>query len=288
MTDIVIEQRPAVSAFATKRSSNEERIKQDEDYLEQLKKQKEEVVTDSENEDSVSPSASAEEKTYAKRYGDLRRHSQKVQSDLQKQIDDMKSQLEAATRKEMKMPKSEEDLQAWSEQFPDVYKIIETIAMKKNKEQSASFEERLKRVDEMEKEAQREKAEAELLRLHPDFDTIRDDDAFHEWVQAQPKWVQQSLYENDNDARSAARAIDLYKVDKGAKKGQNNSNSKGVAAAINTKGSKSAPVQDGAEGLIYESQVAKMSSRDYEKHQEEILKSMRTGKFVYDVSGTAR
>ena len=48
------------------------------------------------------------------------------------------------------------------------------------------------------------------MRLHPDFDDIRDSDEFHEWAESQPKWVQDALYENDNDARSAARAIDLY------------------------------------------------------------------------------
>ena len=45
--------------------------------------------------------------------------------------------------------------------------------------------------------------------------TIRDSDEFHEWAEEQPKWVQDALYENDNDARSAARAIDLYKADMG-------------------------------------------------------------------------
>ena len=57
-------------------------------------------------------------------------------------------------------------------------------------------------------------AEAELMALHPDFDKIRESDEFHDWAEEQPKWVQDALYDNDNDARSAARAIDLYKVDK--------------------------------------------------------------------------
>ena len=41
------------------------------------------------------------------------------------------------------------------------------------------------------------------MRLHPDFDEIRDGDEFHEWAEDQPKWVQDALYEND-DAKSAA------------------------------------------------------------------------------------
>ena len=87
--------------------------------------------------------------------------------------------------------------------------------MKKAQEQSAALEERIKVIDEMQLSATKEKAEAELMQMHLDFDTIRDSDEFHEWAEDQPKWVQDALYENDNDARSAARAIDLYKADMG-------------------------------------------------------------------------
>jgi hypothetical protein len=41
------------------------------------------------------------------------------------------------------------------------------------------------------------------MAAHPDFGTIRDSDEFHEWAEEQPKWVQDALYENDSDARSA-------------------------------------------------------------------------------------
>ena len=67
----------------------------------------------------------------------------------------------------------------------------------------------------MQDDALREKAEVELLKRHPDFAEIRDQDEFHNWVEAQPQWVQKALYENEHDAMSAARAIDLYKADMG-------------------------------------------------------------------------
>ena len=82
---------------------------------------------------------------------------------------------------------------------------------------SIALEESMKAIDEMQMSATKEKAEAELMRLHPDFGEIRDSDDFHDWAEEQYKWVQDALYENDNDARSAARAIDLYKADKGIK-----------------------------------------------------------------------
>ena len=78
----------------------------------------------------------AEERTFKKRYGDLRRHSQEKEKEYQKQLDDLKGQLEKATKKEMKLPKSEEDIEEWAKEYPDVAKIVETIAIKKAREQS--------------------------------------------------------------------------------------------------------------------------------------------------------
>ena len=90
--------------------------------------------------------------------------------------------------------------------------------MKKAREQSVALEERIKAIDEMQLSATKEKAEVELMRLHPDFGEIRDSDEFHDWAEEQPKWVQDALYDNDNDARAAARAIDLYKAIRHRKK----------------------------------------------------------------------
>ena len=83
----------------------------------------------------------------------------------------------------MKLPKSDEDIEQWAKDYPDVAAIVETIAMKKASEQSSALEERIKAIDEMQNSATKEKAEAELMRLHPDFDTIRDSDEFHEWAE---------------------------------------------------------------------------------------------------------
>jgi hypothetical protein len=162
------------------------------------------------------------------------------------------------------------------------------LQSRKAQEQTTGVEERLKQIDEMERKIAREKAEAELLRLHPDFDDIRDQDDFHEWAEEQPKWVQDALYNNDTDARSAARAIDLYKADKGIVKKEKKESPRDAATSVGTRSGRTTPNSDGAEGMIYESQVAKMSVKEYEARAEEIQKAMRTGKFVYDVSGNAR
>jgi len=275
-------------AFVNKPYSQEERIKRDEEELEQLKKaQRGEVEETAEEEQEAEPT-NAEEKTFKKRYSDLRRHQQKQAEDFKKEIDELKRQLGDATKKEMKLPKSDEDIEQWAADYPDVAAIVETIAMKKAREQSTALEERVKAIDNMQASATKEKAEAELMRLHPDFDDIRDSDDFHTWADEQPKWVQDALYENDNDARSAARAIDLYKADKGIVSEKKSKKTKSAAEAVSTKSTRSTPQADETSNYMRESQVQKMSAQEYEKKSDEIMEAIRTGKFIYDISGSAR
>jgi hypothetical protein len=186
------------------------------------------------------------------------------------------------------LPKSDEDIEAWAKEYPDVAKIVETIAMKKAREQAVELENKIQKIDEMSLEAKKEKAEAELMKLHPDFGDIRDSDEFHEWADEQPKWVQDALYENDNDARSASRAIDLYKADKGIGKPTKSKNDKSAAKEVNTKKTRSIPDAEGATNKILESDVQKMSADEYEKNADIVMEAIRSGNFIYDLSGSAR
>ena len=275
-------------AFVSKPYTQEERIKRDEEELEQLKKAQRGEVEEEVQEEQEAEPANAEEKTFKKRYSDLRRHQQKQAEELKKEIDDLKRQLSVAAQKEMRLPKSDEDIEEWAKEYPDVAAIVETIAVKKAREQATALEERMKVIDEMQMSATKEKAEAELMRLHPDFGEIRDSDDFHDWAEEQPKWVQDALYENDNDARSAARAIDLYKADKGIKSEKKSKKDKGAAEAVSTKNTRSTPQADESSTYLKESQVQAMSPQEYEKRSDEIMEAIRTGKFIYDMSGSAR
>ncbi len=140
----------------------------------------------------------------------------------EERIKALEDQLSKATRNELVLPKSEDEIAEWTKKYPDVAGIVETIADKKARERSSDLDKRLENIEKMRIEATKEKAEAELMRLHPDFSQIREDDAFHDWAEDQPKWVQDALYENVDDAKSVARVIDLYKIDAGitTKKGE--------------------------------------------------------------------
>jgi len=282
-----VEQVKVASGFA-KRNANKKRIEDEEKELEKLiTENKEGAPQEDVNSEDIEPEG-AEEKTFKKRYGDLRRHAQKTEEKLQQQIKELSDQLEASTKKEIKYPKSEDELSAWMEKYPDVAKIVETIAMKKANETASEYETKFKEIDDMKLEAQREKAEAELMRLHPDFEEIRDTDDFHNWVEDQPKWVQDALYDNDSDAVSAARAIDLYKSDKGIGKKDTKKSNKSAASEVKAKTTRSVPDTEANTNKILESEVQRMSADEYEKNADTIMEAIRSGNFVYDVSGSAR
>ena len=227
---------------------------------------------------------SAEEKNFKKRYGDLRRHQQDKEKEFNAKIEALESQLSKAANKQLVLPKTDEELEAWTKEYPDVASIIETIADKKSKSAAKDIEDRMAELEEMRQNAHRDKAEAELVKMHPDFIEIRQDDTFHNWAKEQPKWVQDALYENVDDAKSVARVIDLYKIDKGiTNKKKAKPDEKAAASSVKTK-SAAAPEPDESAKMIRESEVANMSIKEYEKRADEIMDAQRNGNFIYDMS----
>ena len=227
---------------------------------------------------------SPEEKSFKKRYGDLRRHMQQKE----KEWEDKFSTFEDRMRKESIVPpKSDEDIENWAKEYPDVAGIVETIAAKKAQEMFKKAEDRLSQLDEIQYEAERKTAESKIRESHPDFDRLRESDEFHSWAEAQPKWVRDALYENMDDPDSVVRVIDLYKIDNGETPQAKKAKTKAAAKTIG-KGSRTKVDPTEAGSMIRESEVAKMSAKEFESREEEITKAMRTGKFVYDLSGSAR
>jgi hypothetical protein len=61
---------------------------------------------------------------------------------------------------------------------------------------------------------------------------------------------------------------------------------KDAASAVRTKRT-SKPDNDNPAGHLKESTVQRMSAEEYESRSDEIMESIRSGKFIYDVSGGA-
>lgn len=242
----------------------------------------EKPVTTSDTSDEDDSELSREEKTFKKRYGDMRKHMAEKEKEWNAKFEALQNNTQ-----QVRPPKTDEDIEAWAKEYPDVASLVETIAMKKAKELFDQADSRLKDIDKQQAEVFRNKAENKIRSAHEDFDQLRDSDDFHDWVEEQPKWVQQALYDNMDDPDSVIRVIDLYKVDNNLTPAAKKTSSKAAASAV-AKGSRASVDVKGTQGSIRESEVARMSAREFEEKQDDIQKAIQTGKFVYDVSGSAR
>ena len=267
--------------------TRKKRLENEEEELKKLEsgEEKEEVTEEKETDTEVKEETlSAEERSFKKRYGDLRRHFQQKEKEWEEKIQAIE---ERSAKQGITPPKSDQDIEEWAKEYPDVAGIVETIAAKKAQEMFNKADARLKEIDEVQYEAQRVKAEAEIQNAHSDFFELRASDDFHGWADEQPKWVRDALYENSDDPASVIRVIDLYKSDKGMTKDARKEKNR-AAASVVSKANKAKVSTDESEGYLRESQVAKMSDKQFEKQADEINEAIRSGKFIYDISGSAR
>ncbi len=270
-----------------KNSVYNEKIKKEEEELKELMDEQKEEVKDKEEAQKPKPEAelSDEEKSFKTRYGDVRRHLAAKEKQYNAKIKELEEKL--GQTEKLVPPKSEEELAAWAEKYPDVAGMVETIADKRAKQMFDKANIQLEELSKAKEEATRSRAENEIREAHSDFDQLRDSDEFHNWVEEQPKWVQNALYENTDDAASVVRVLDLYKVDNGLTRSDRKSKTKAAASLVD-RGSKAKVDVDESSGRIKESDVEKMSAKEYEKNAESIHEAMKSGKFVYDISGNAR
>lgn len=238
-----------------------------------------------------------EEQTWKKRYSDLRSYTQKQVNDVNKELAELKKQL-AEKEKEAKFPVNKQEAEEWVKEYPDLARVIGTLIEERAGTLVTSVADEVKTAR-LELEAERsavarERAVAEVLKVHPDFlDLIQSDD-FKEWVENQPKVrgpflgqsIYNALYENDTDANSAIQAVNVYKQDKGMKKSKKETS---IDAAYSVKKTAaSTPIETNGKRVFHESEIEKMSSWDFDKLEEEIEAARREGRIVYDISGAAR
>lgn len=289
MPELQTMEQPKTAGFVNPNHNNRnrKRVEEAEKEIEELegKTQEEEVIEATEEEPEVEDkNLSREEKSFKKRYGDVRRHMQQKEKDWEEKFAALEARL---GQENIRPPKSDEDIETWAAEYPDVASIVETIAAKKAQEMFSKAEDRLQRLDAKEAEMSRSSAEQDIRKAHPDFDKLREADEFHDWVDDQPKWVQDALYENSDDADSVIRVIDLYKVDNGMTKSDYAAKRKAAAGSVK-KASKASVDAEDTSGSFKESDIARMSAQEYEKQEEAITKAIQTGKFIYDLSGNAR
>jgi predicted house-cleaning noncanonical NTP pyrophosphatase (MazG superfamily) len=218
---------------------------------------------------------------YKKRYDDLKKHYDSKLNEFKSREQEL---LEEVTRNktEYTAPKTEEELEQFKTEYPDVYEVVETVAHMQSESKAKVLEERLQKLQEREQEILRIEAEKRLTDRHPDFDDIRNSDDFHSWAKEQPKSIQDWIYKNADDADLASRALDLFKKDFGIdvpqkEKSNSKQTKKSAADMVSTKTTTVEPKQ---EKIWSETEIAAMSMDEFDRHEAEISEAMIQGRIV--------
>ena len=215
--------------------------------------------------------ANAEDRAFKKRYDDLKKHYDSTLNKHKEEMSSLRGQLESSN-KQFTPPKSKEELEAWRKEYPDVYSMVETIAIDKATTQSAELENKFKNLQVQQEQIAKEKAEVELLKFHPDFNDIRLQDDFHQWAGEQDPTIQGWLYENTSNAKLASRAIDLYKMDRGLSsltKKEEKDVKKEAAKAI-SKTRKATDSESPKKKIWTTTEISKLKPHQFEKLEKEI------------------
>ena len=217
---------------------------------------------------------------YKKRYDDLKKHYDSKLNEFKSREQEL---LDEATknRQDYKAPKSQEELEKFKEEYPDVYEVVETVSHLQAEEKSKDLKDKLEKLQTREQELVRKDAEKRLMDKHPDFEDIRNSDDFHGWAKEQPKSIQDWVYNNADDADLASRALDLFKKDIGMDVVQKKSNSKqSKKSAADMVSTKTTSVEPKQERIWTEREIAKMSMAQFDKHEAEISQAMQEGRIA--------
>jgi len=228
------------------------------------------------------PSSEDEPSTnYKKRYDDLKKHYDQKLSEFKRTEQELREQSREA-EPQYQAPKTQEDLDRFRTEYPDLYDTVETVAHMRSQQEVEALRSRFSVIEEREAQIAAREAESALQERHPDFDQIRGDDSFHEWAQEQPDQIQDWIYNNPNNVTLAVKALDLYKLETGKGQGSRkrrsgNRQPQGGSAAdmVSTKTTN----VDAKEAKIWtESEIAKMSLDQFDRHEDEIKIAMEEGR----------
>jgi len=214
---------------------------------------------------------------YKKRYDDLKKHYDSKLNEFKSREQEL---IEEATqnRTDYIAPKSPEELEEFKNNYPDVYEVVETVAHMQSETKAKVLEERLSKLQERETQLIRQDAEKTLMERHPDFEDIRNSEDFHTWAKEQHSSIQAWVYENNDDASLASRALDLFKKDLGiestAKSSSKKPNRRSAADMVSTKTTSVEPNQQKVWSL---KEIEAMSVQEFDKHEVAISDAMQNG-----------
>lgn len=219
------------------------------------------------------PVIAPEEVTWKTRYGDLRRH----QSQLTEENKTLKTQLQAAQKKEIQIPSTKEELEGFAQRYPDVMRHIRSIALQEFLGQKQDLELETNKVREELQSLTREASEKKIRAVHPDFDEIIATEDFHNWAQTQSKTIQNMLFDSD-DPQDCIDGINIFKAVRPTKPIEPKPRSTGADTLVRNRTPQDQLRDDDGQRVWKASEIGKMHPTLYERHEQEIEQARREGR----------
>jgi len=215
-----------------------------------------------------------EDAVFKKRYDDLKRHYDETVSKHKDELIKLKKEKEAISKQPIF--KTKEELENWRRDYPEMYDSVMQITSEAQLKTKQELQEEMLEVKRQQSQLAREKAEVELAKKHPDYKEIRESKDFHEWASVQDKMVQSWLYDNVDNSIAAARAIDLYKYDRGLSTKKVSESAKREAAKSVSKTKVSETPSD--KKIWKWDEIRKLKPSEYDKFEKEIDTANREGR----------
>ena len=219
---------------------------------------------------------------YKKRYDDLKRYYDRKLGDWNTKEGDLKAQLQA-NRPKYTPPKSEEELNAFKKDYPDIYGVVETVSHLQSQNEMKSLQDEVGSLKKANQALAQREAQLELSKLHPDFNQIKESDDFHNWADSQPMEIKSWIYENNKNGKLAARAVDLYKKDRGLGLDKKTTTEKqprneGADLLVKTKEQIGQPTDQ--QVFFKTSDINKMSVDEFAKYEKDIMLAQKEGRVI--------
>ena len=219
---------------------------------------------------------------YKKRYDDLKKHYDERIAEFKQKEQELLAQAQSV-QPAYQPPKSEEELEQFRTEYPDLYETVESVAHLRSQKEVQVLQQKMQAIEEREAMISRREAETKLRDRHPDFEDIRGDEGFHEWAKSQPDEIQNWIYNNPNNVGLASRAIDIYKMERGinvnAPKTQSSQRTsrKDAASLVSTK----TTTVDTKQPKIWTTrEIAALSMDDYDRLEKEIDQAAQEGRVI--------
>lgn len=238
------------------------------------------IETDAQ-EDNVTVTEVKPEHNWEKRYKDLQSYSSKKINGLENEIKDLKQK----SVPKLQAPKTQEELEAFKAQNPEMYSVIQSMAQSMFDTKIAEYDSQLAEMRGELNTSAEERAKLKLKEAHPDYQEIIASTQFGDWAAKQSTEVQDWIYNNPSNANLAIQAISLFKYHSGWGKNSDTASAQpehGGDLSITSRAAVDPGVTDRKHPAYIwkESEIGKMRPEEFDKWQDDITLAQSEGRIL--------